>query len=166
MVKTIWSLMDDRRGSVNQAKGILEALDSSLFTVVEKKIEYTKLSGLPNWIRGRSLLGLKKESKKTICAPYPDYVLSVSRRTVPVARHIKKLSPQTKIIQLMHPGRTGLNDFDLIIVPQHDHNKKSHPNIRYIIGCPHQVTQTYLEEAKAKWMPTFSDLPKPITYCF
>ena len=163
MIKTIWSLMDNRRGSVNQAKGVLEALNPSLFAIIEKEIKYTKLSGLPNWIRGRSLLGLTSESKKLICPPFPDYVLSVSRRTAPIARYIKKLSPQTKIIQLMHPGRTGLNEFDLIIVPQHDQNKKNSLNIHYIIGCPHRVTPAYLALAKQQWQDKFSQLPKPLT---
>ena len=50
---------------------------------------------------------------------FPDMVLSTSRRTVPVARFIKKQNPGTKLIQLMHPGRTGLREFDLAIVPEH-----------------------------------------------
>ena len=33
----------------------------------------------------------------------------------------------------------------------------------YIIGCPHQVTKTYLTEAKAKWGNEFSNLPHPLT---
>lgn len=163
MVKTIWSLMDNRRGSVGQAKGVLDALDASLFEIVEKNIEYTKLSGLPNWIRGCSLIGLNSESKKSICAPYPDYVLSISRRTVPIARYIKKQSPQTKIIQLMHPGNTGLGDFDLIVVPEHDKNKKQTSNVHYIIGCPHRVTPSYLSAAHTQWQEKFAHLPKPLT---
>ena len=163
MKKIIWSLMDNRRGSVNQALGVLQALDADRFEVIEKKIEYTKFSGLPNWIRGRSLLGISQSGKRQIVAPYPDYVLSVSRRTAPVARYIKKKSPQTKIIQLMHPGRTGLQDFDLIIVPEHDKNKKGGDNVRYIVGCPHRINSQYLNEARRQWREKFSFLPKPLT---
>lgn len=163
MVKTLWSLMDNRRGSVGQAWGIIGELDANEFKVTEKNLTYTKLSGLPNWIRGRSLLGLTAESKKLITAPFPDYVISISRRTVPVARYIKKMSPQTKLIQLMHPGNTGLNDFDLVVVPEHDKNKKHTANIHYIIGCPHRVTPKYLAEAKQHWQDKFADLPKPLT---
>ncbi|MBQ9271510.1 MAG: mitochondrial fission ELM1 family protein [Alphaproteobacteria bacterium] len=163
MQKTIWSLMDNRRGSVSQAKGVLDALDSSLFAKTEKQIEYTRLAALPNWLRGRTLLGLTPTSKAQIRPPFPDYVLSISRRTAPIARYIKKHSPQTKIIQLMHPGRTGLSDFDLIIVPKHDQNKKHSANIRYIIGCPHRITPQYLDIARTKWQQTFADLPKPLT---
>ena len=163
MAKTLWALLDNRRGSVGQAMGVIQALDKSLFSVIEKKIDYTAWSGLPNWVRGRTLLGLTEKSKRTICAPYPDYVLSISRRTAPVARYIKKCSPQTKIIQLMHPGNAGLDEFSLIVVPEHDKNKKSTIHTKYIVGCPHRITSAYLAAAKKKWQPVFADLPHPIT---
>ena len=163
MVKTIWALMDDRRGSVGQAKGILNALDTQKFKIIEKNIKYTRLAALPNSLRGRSLLGVSEESKQQIIAPYPDIVLSISRRTVPIARYIKKHSPHTKIIQLMHPGHTGLKEFDLVIVPEHDKTKKQSPNIHYIVGCPHRITLQYLQAAREKWQPAFAELPHPLT---
>lgn len=154
--------MDDRRGSVGQALGILNMLPEDI-SVVEKKLIYTKTAGLPNWLRGRTLIGLDVDSRKKIAAPWPDYVLSISRRTAPVARYIKKQNPQTKLIQLMHPGKTGLSDFDLVIVPEHDKNKGFAPNIHYITGCPHRITGSYLQEAQNKWQKKFADLPKPLT---
>lgn len=163
MKKTLWALMDDRRGSVGQALGIINALNTDKIEAIEKKIDYTKTASLPNWLRGRSLLGLTDESRKTISAPFPDYVISISRRTVPVARYIKKLSPDTKLIQLMHPGNTGINDFALIVVPEHDKNKKTTPNMHYIIGCPHRITAEYLKAAKEEWEGEFANLPKPLT---
>ncbi|MBR1825712.1 MAG: mitochondrial fission ELM1 family protein [Alphaproteobacteria bacterium] len=163
MVKTIWSLMDNRRGSVGQAQGVLDALDEAQFIKTEKKIVYTKFAGLPNWLRGRTLIGVAAESRAEICPPFPDYVLSISRRTAPIARYIKKCAPQTKIIQLMHPGNTGLTDFDLVIVPEHDKNKKHTANIHYIVGCPHRITSQYLQNARAKWQSEFAQLPAPLT---
>ena len=162
MTKTIWAILDNRRGSVGQAKGVIEALSND-FQIIEKNIEYTKLSGLPNWLRGRSLIGLTAESKKLISAPFPDMVLSISRRTAPIARYIKKMSPNTKLIQLMHPGSTGFSEFDLVIVPEHDKNKKQTSNIHYIVGCPHRITSQYLSEARIKWIDKFKDLPRPLT---
>ncbi len=162
MKKILWALMDNRRGSVGQAQGIINALPEN-FEVVEKNLIYNKLSGLPNWLRGRSLMGLDAETKQNISSPWPDYVLSISRRTVPVARYIKKKNPQTKLIQLMHPGKTGLLDFDLVIVSEHDKNKVFSPNIHYITGCPHRVTPQYLEQAKAKWENVFSKFSHPRT---
>lgn len=163
MQKILWALMDDRRGSVGQALGVIGALNTHKIKCEEKNIVYTKASALPNWIRGRSLLGLTENSKKLLKAPFPDYVLSISRRTAPVARYIKKLSPETKLIQLMHPGKTGLSDFSLVIVPEHDRNKKTAPNIHYIVGCPHRITEAFLQQAKEQWETEFANLPKPLT---
>ena len=162
MVKTIWAILDNRRGSVGQAMGVINDLSND-FQVIEKKVDYTKLSGLPNWLRGRTLIGLTAESKKQISAPYPDMVLSISRRTAPIARYIKKQSPQTKLIQLMHPGNAGLDEFDLVIVPEHYKGKKQTANVRYIVGCPHRVTAQYLKEARDKWEYKFAHLPRPLT---
>lgn len=163
MKKTLWVLLDSRTGSVGQARGVIKQLNAEKFEIVEKKLDYTKLSGLPNFVRGKTLIGLTPESKKSITQPWPDLVLSTSRRTVPVARYIKKQSFKTKLIQLMYPGRTGLREFALAIVPEHDKNKKYYPNIRYIVGSPHRTTPETLAEAQEKWAPVFQNLPKPYT---
>ncbi len=163
MKKTLWVLLDSRTGSVGQARGIMQQLNPAEYKITEKTLSYTKLSGLPNFLRGKTLIGLTPESKSQISSPFPDLVLSTSRRTVPVARFIKKQNPKTKLIQIMHPGRTGLKEFDLVLVPEHDKNKTSYSNIRYIVGAPHRVTEKVLNENKAKWEPVFSDLPKPWT---
>lgn len=164
MKKVIWFLMDNRMGSVGQAKGIIQALDKNLFEIIEKKIEYNGFANLPNWLLGRSLLGVNSTTKKELQSPWPDLVVSISRRTVPVARFIKKSSKgKTKLIQLMHPGKSGLKEFSLVAVPEHDRGKMSTPNIFYITGCPHRVTSPALAEATAKWADTFASLPKPLT---
>lgn len=163
MKKVLWVLLDSRMGSVGQARGVVGFLDKDKYEIVEKQLEYTKLSALPNFLRGKTLVGVTPNSKKQITSPFPDLVLSISRRTVPVARYIKKQNPKTKLIQLMHPGKTGLKEFDLALVPEHDKNKKTYPNIHYIVGAPHRITDTVLQEAKEKWMPEFENLPKPLT---
>lgn len=164
MKRTIWILLDDRNGSVSQAKGVENALDQNLFDIVEKKISYNKLAGLPNFLRGRTLLGLDKKSRDLFGGKMPDIVLSSSRRTVPVARYIKKMSQEkAKLVQLMHPGLAGMEEFSLIFVPEHDKGKKSGENVEYIVGCAHQITEKTLEAAHEKWEKEFSDLKKPLT---
>lgn len=163
MKKVLWILIDNRMGSVGQARGIAKHLNQEHFEIIEKKIDYTKLSGLPNFVRGKSLLGLTSESKKALCAPWPDMVLSISRRTVPVARYIKKHNPATKLIQIMHPGETGLDEFSLVLLPEHDKDKPFHKSFRYLVGAPHRVTADVLAEAKEKWIAVFNNLPKPLT---
>ena len=161
MKKTMWALLDDRMGSVGQAKGVILAL-AGCVEVEEKKIVYTRWAKLPNWMKGRSLLGVNKNESAILKAPWPDFVLSISRRTTPIARWIKKQSQgKTKIIQLMHPGKCGLKDLDLIIVSEHDAKKSKGDNFFFITGCPHRVSKEAVLEAKEKWGPIFSNLPKP-----
>ena len=156
-------LLDDRKGSVNQAKGVAKALGNRI-DVVEKNIAYNKLAVLPNWLKGRTLLGVNKQKSDDLSSPYPDIVLSTSRRTVATARYIRKKSQnKTKIIQLMYPADgIGICDMEKIIVPAHDSLKKrQNPKSFVITGAPTTVTTKMIEESKRKWEPVFADLPRP-----
>lgn len=116
-------------------------------------------------LRGKTLIGVnRKESSPLKNEPFPDAVLSISRRTAPIALWLKKASKgKTKIIQLMFPGKFGLKDIDLVIIPEHDRGKAEGDNLFYITGCAHRVSEKALEEARAKWEPEFAKLPKPLT---
>ena len=165
MKKIIWLLLDDRRGSVGQAMGIANALGNRM-EIIEKKIVYTGLAGLPNWIRGKTLLGVNLKASDDLKDNYPDVVMSISRRTVPVARYIRKMSAnKTKIVQLMYPdGGIGLKEMDLVIVPDHDSpSKKQIANAMIILGAPTKICPKVLQQAKEKWLPEFANLPKPYT---
>lgn len=161
--KTIWILLDNRIGSRHQAEGVANYLDKTSFNIIYKDIEYTKFGALPNFIRGKTLLGVDSKSRKNLLTPWPDIVLSASRRTAPVARWIKKQHHQTKLIQLLHIGRWGIGDFEFIFAPEHDKHKFNAPNIKYTIGSPHSITAEKLEKAKEEWQNTFAILPHPIT---
>lgn len=165
MKKTIWALLDDRMGSVNVIRGVIPQLPDEEFYCTEKKIAYTKLGKLPNFIKGASLIGISKESKDGFQAPFPDLILSATRRTASVARWIKKQSKgKSKIVQMLHPGfGAALKDFDLIFVPEHDQGKQKSPNIVYTVGSPTRSTTAALGEARTKWQTVFADLPKPWT---
>ncbi len=161
MKKVMWVLLDDRMGSVGQAKGIILALADKL-TIIEKQIVYNKWAKLPNCLKGRSLIGVDINKSSELNKDYPDLVLSTSRRTTPIARLIKKESKnKTKIIQLMHPGKCGIKDLDLVIIPEHDAKKCKGNNFFMITGCPHRITDSSINEAALKWEKEFFNLPKP-----
>ena len=83
MKKTIWALMDDRAGSVGQAKGIFPVIEDE-FEIIEKKIVYNRLAALPNMLRGKTLIGVnRKESSPLKNEPFPDAVLPIRRRAGP-----------------------------------------------------------------------------------
>jgi hypothetical protein len=163
MKKTLWVLLDNRQGSIGQAKGIIAALGDRM-TVVEKKCVYNMWGGLSNWLRGRSLLGVDKSLSDALSEPYPDAILSISRRTVPVARYIRKKSGnKSKIIQLMYPsGGVGIRDMEMVIVPQHDREKnRNNPKAYVVVGAPSQITTQKLAQIKTHWQEVFKDLPHP-----
>lgn len=163
MKKVVWLLLDNRMGSVGQARGVAQALDKKIFEVEEKAIVYNRFACLPNWLKGVSLIGVSAESSKQLKGK-TDLVISASRRTAPIARYIKRKSGgKTKIVQLLHPGNSGLEDFDLLFLPEHDKDKKNTAKTFYTKGSPHRVTEKTLAEAKEKWEKVFADLPRPLT---
>lgn len=163
MKKNVWILLDNRIGSRHQAEGVAHYLDTTKFNIIEKEIEYNKWSALPNFLRGRTLIGTTEKTKQELKNSFPEIVISSSRRTAPIARWIKKQSPQTKLFQLLHIGKTGIKDFSLLFVPEHDKHKFKSDNIIYTIGSPHFITDEKLATAKQEWDEQFSHLPKPIT---
>ena len=143
MKKTIWALFDDRVGSVNQAKGIIQALGNE-YDVTYKHITYNRWASLPNCLLGASKAGISKDCPVDLSQPYPDIILSVSRRTTPIARYLKRKSQgKSKIVQLMYPGNCGIKELDLIIASQHDAAKCKNGNIFLITGCPHRIRGLY-----------------------
>ena len=136
MKKTIWALFDDRVGSVNQAKGIIQALGDE-YDVTYKHITYNRWASLPNCLLGASTAGISKDCPVDLSQPYPDIILSVSRRTTPIARYLKRKSQgKSKIVQLMYPGNCGIKELDLIIASQHDAAKCKNGNI-FLISASH-----------------------------
>ena len=158
-------MLDDRKGSSNQAEGIALALKNQM-KIVKKNIVYNCFGSFPNYIRGRTLIGVNRDKSDDITPPWPDLVLSSTRRTVPVARYIRKKSNnKTKIIQLMYPsGGIGIGDMDMIVVPQHDKDKnKQSPKSLVITGAPTKIFADTLAQEQKHWNTVFDNLPKPLT---
>jgi mitochondrial fission protein ELM1 len=154
---TVWVLADTAAGHANQALGVAEALGLPFDL---KQIAYTKLAGLPNLMRGASLVGIAEETRQGLTTPWPRLVIAAGRRTAPIARWIKRQSKgQTIIVQIMHPGSGG-GEFDLIALPLHDAHAPA-PNQLRITGAPHRLTQEKLDAAALQWAPRLSHLPRP-----
>lgn len=146
-------------GNVNQLLGVAEALG---LPYARKDIRYTTWVRLPNFLRGRTLVGLDAASRKSIGAPFPDVVLSAGRRSYPVARHIKAQSGgRTRIVQLMNPGRSGFREADLLVLPAHDIYRGNARRVLRVVGTPHRVTPARIKTERKKWEPVFADYPRP-----
>ncbi|MDH5771747.1 MAG: mitochondrial fission ELM1 family protein, partial [Rhodospirillaceae bacterium] len=113
--KTVWLLIDDRAGNRSQVLGVGRALG---YQFQIKEIEYTAAAALPNYMLMASFSAVTQKSRVNLMAPWPDIVIAAGRRTAPVARKIKALNGgRTALIQIMYPGASGEEDFDLICVP-------------------------------------------------
>ena len=155
----IWILADDRAGNVNQLLGIAEALGEKYEC---KDIRYNGWVRLPNFLRGANFVGITKESKQGLKAPFPSVVLSAGRRSFPVALAIKKLSGgKTKIVQLMNPGKLEEKKADLLILPEHDRYKGGAKNVMQVLGTPHRVTPEKVGIEKKRWGPMLKKYPSP-----
>lgn len=155
----IWVLTDDRMGNISQVLGVAEALDEAY---ERKEIRYDAFVRLPNFLRGRTLLGVAAQSRTQLTAPWPDLVIAAGRRLYPVARFIKKSSGnKTKIVQLMNPGAAGFSEADLIVLPMHDGYRGRAQNVMQTLGAPHRVTRDRLAQELEKWRSVFEKYASP-----
>lgn len=151
----IWVLADDRAGNRAQCLGVADRLG---FAYDIKEIRYTALARLPNTLRGASLLGVSAKSAKSLKAPWPDVVIAAGRRTAPVARWIKRQSPDSALVQLMWPDAAPA-EFDCIVLPSHDRDHKDLPQMLRVLGAPHRITPQVLESAADTWRERLAHLP-------
>ncbi|MGE5547571.1 MAG: mitochondrial fission ELM1 family protein [Solirubrobacterales bacterium] len=153
----VWVLADDRTGNVAQCVGVAEALG---WPFELKDIRYDRLGSLPNLLRGATLLGVGGESRASLAPPWPRVVIAAGRRTAPVARWIKRKCGAF-LAQIMDPGPGGRDEFDLIVIPNHDGELAPSPNLLRVTGAPHRVTAARLAAAVDEWRPKFEHLPRP-----
>ncbi len=155
---SIWLLVDDRAGNQSQCMGVGDALGLKLEI---RDLEYTAAAALPNFVMGKTFGGLTASSRVNLVAPWPDIIVAAGRRCSPVARHIKDMNDgKTFLVQIMYPGDTGLDEFDLVCTPRHD-AIADRANIMQITGAPHRVTPERLAAAREDWQGCLDHLPEP-----
>ena len=98
-------------------------------------------------------------SNEPLQQPWPRVIISVGRRSVPIALALKQLSGAFTI-HIQDP-KVPAHWFDLIAAPAHD--AFSAPNVITTFGAVHRVTPERLAEAAKKFATRFAHLPHP---CF
>jgi mitochondrial fission protein ELM1 len=107
----IWVLLGPRTGDNNQALALAEALGLPFET---RTLAYNPLQALSVWLPPTAAT-LDRDSRKHLQPPWPDLVIAIGRRSVPVARWIRKQSGnRTKLVRIGHP-RIDPRLFDLVI---------------------------------------------------
>lgn len=136
----IWVLIGPRTGDNNQALALAEALGLPFET---RTLSYNSLQALSVWLPGTTLT-LDRRSRNKLQPPWPDLVIAIGRRSVPVARWIKRQNiGRTKLVRIGHP-RIDPSLFDLVITTR-----------QYPVPPGHNVTLLPLA------MSRFSRPPEP-----
>jgi len=135
----ILALLDGRPGNDNQTIAIAEKLGE----YETLKVEFGFWAKLPNFLLGRSLIGVK-----TPISQAPDIVISTGRKLARVAAYMK-LKTHCKAIQLMHP-QMNIANFDLVFVPEHD-GIVPHKNLHTTFGAPNRIDAELLQKHYGKF---------------
>ena len=107
----VWALLGERVGDNNQVLALAEALGWPFET---KMLTYNLGRALSVKL-GPTRATLDRKSRAGIAPPWPDLILAIGRRSVPVGRWIKKQSGgRAKLVLLGHP-RVPPGLFDLVI---------------------------------------------------
>lgn len=89
--------------------------------------------------------------------PWPRLIISIGRRSVPMALAIKRLSG-AYALHIQNP-KVPARLFDLVAAPAHDNFEG--PNVITTFGAVHGVTPERLAEAGNQFAPRIADLPHP-----
>lgn len=153
----VWVLPGHRHGDNVQLRALAEALG---WPHVEKNLVWR--SPLPRWTplygRRATLRFLADTSRAGLRAPWPDVVLSIGWRSVPVARWIKDQSG-AKLVHLGRP-RAPLRAFDLVLTtPQY--RLPEAENVLHLAGPVTTLPSADLSDAAKRWESRLCHLPRP-----
>ena len=97
------------------------------------------------------------ESNSPLAPPWPRLVISIGRRSVPLALAIKELGGAYGV-HIQNP-KVPAHLFDLVAAPLHDDFEG--PNVITTFGAVHRVTADKLADAGARYAPRIAELPHP-----
>ncbi|MCB8879672.1 mitochondrial fission ELM1 family protein [Acidisoma cellulosilytica] len=151
-VPSSWILTEPYAGLQSQALGLAEAAGLAPDTrTLTARFPWRYVSA-PRWP-----WPLSSVQPEAIAGPRPGLILSCGGMAAAVGSAIR--SPDHRVVHIQNP-RMAFSKFDLIIVNRHD--EVTGPNVIVTRTALHRVTQTRLEEARARWAPVFAHLPRPL----
>lgn len=154
----VWILLDDRPGHRTQVVGLAERLGWSFDS---RKLRFNVLNRLPNPVLGASLHSLDRSKSDPLTPPFPDVVIAMGRRCVPVARWIRRRTAgRCRLVQIGRKGVTAADEFSLLISCAH-FNMPPHARRRTVPVPPSQVTDERLAEARDEWAEKLAGRQKP-----
>ncbi|MEM7499192.1 MAG: ELM1/GtrOC1 family putative glycosyltransferase [Pseudomonadota bacterium] len=122
---SVWCFLGDRTGDNNQALALAEALG---WPFEVKRLDYTILRKVPNRIVSSGFFPLTRSARSTVAPPYPDLIIGVGQRGVPVARAIRTASGgRTRTVVIGWP-RCSPAVLDLVVTTA-NYPVPSHSNV-------------------------------------
>ncbi len=163
--RTIWLLLGHRRGDNAQVLALGRKLAKRLrgqgveARLEEKQLAWNALRVVPNLLLPPTLKILPAHARRQFEPPWPDVVIGVGRRAVPVARWIQRRNENARIIWLGRP-RAPLCWFDMVLsTPQYGLPRES--NV-VMLDLPPVLPAETDERELARWREKFSGLPRPL----
>jgi len=153
-----WIITDGSVGMEAQGIAVAEAvgLPFTLKRVRAKGLMRLLPAPIQILVPARGILAATASSEK-LEPPWPRLIISIGRRSVPIALAIKRLSG-AYALHIQNP-KVPARLFDLVAAPAHDNFEG--PNVVTTFGAVHGVTPERLAEAGAKFAPRIETLPHP-----
>jgi mitochondrial fission protein ELM1 len=155
---SVWLLIDDRPGHATQVRGLARLL---AWEATEKHLTFNMLNHLPNPLLGATPMSLAGSSHELLKPPFPDLVVGMGRRILPVARWIKAQSGgTTRTVMLGRKAVGGASGVDLHVGCQH-FRLLPHSNLFELTVPPCQVDPESLRQARDARANPMADLKRP-----
>lgn len=154
-----WLILGERAGDNAQVLALGRALGWPTET---KQIRYDEACTIDFKDRGETLTGVDLGNSDPLSPPWPDAIIAIGRRSVPVTRWIRAQAGKRLLhIHLGRP-RVDLSLFDLVVTtPQY--NLPDAANVIEITLPLVSVDADVLGRAAAAWHSRFASLPRPWT---
>lgn len=156
-----WLILGERAGDNAQVLALGRALE---WPTTVKQLRYDANEPTDFKDRGASLIGLDRANSDALEAPWPEAIIAIGRRSVPVARWIREQARAAGGAEMLHVHlgrpRVDLDLFDLVVTtPQY--NLPPAPNVMEITLPVVSVDGEALGRAAAHWHARFAQLPRP-----
>ena len=162
--RRIWVLTGARAGDNAQALALAEMVREACESdsiVEEKRLSYNALRVFPNILIPPVTAILQPEARARLAPPWPDLVIGVGRRSVPVARWIRQQNPQALIVWMGRP-RAPLAWFDLVLTTPQYGLPEDASNV-VMLELPPAAAPVRDEAELDYWRAKFAHLPRPWT---
>jgi mitochondrial fission protein ELM1 len=153
-----WILTDGSVGMEAQGVAVAEAVGLPF------SLKRVRVTGAMQFVPARSQIHLPPQllmrsisSNEPLQSPWPRFIISIGRRSAPIALAVKKLSG-AYALHIQNP-KVPPKLFDLIAAPVHDDFQA--PNVISTFGAVHSVTAARLAEAGKRYAPQVKSLPHP-----